>query len=296
MLTATVVSADGQRATTQTRRARLLAEELDPPDIRRVAVITGACTGIGEAIARRLAERDWLTVLVARREELLRTLAEELEGEYEVCDVGDREAVERMAAAVAERHPAIGMLVNNAGMPGRGDFTTLDPERIERVTDVNYLGTVWCTRAFLPALEAGRPSHIVNIVSVAGTVAWGPAGPYAASKHAQLAFSRGLTGQLAPRGISVHTVNPGFVESGDVPAARPPEESAARAGGHRPATGRGGRHARGRPQPPGDLRAALVPGPGDRPGARPRADGALLGLRRLQISVLATGSHYVVPS
>jgi short-subunit dehydrogenase len=156
-------------------------------------------------------------VLVARREELLRALAEELDGEYEVCDVGDREAVEQMAAAVTERHPAIGMLVNNAGMPGRGDFTTLDPERIVRVTDVNYLGTVWCTRAFLPALEAGRPSHIVNIVSVAGTVAWGPAGPYAASKHAQLAFSRGLTGQLAPRGISVHTVNPGFVESETFP-------------------------------------------------------------------------------
>jgi short-subunit dehydrogenase len=156
-------------------------------------------------------------VLVARREELLHALAEELDGEYEVCDVGDREAVERMAAAVTERHPAIGMLVNNAGMPGRGDFTTLDPERIERVTAVNYLGTVWCTRALLPALETGRPSYIVNIVSVAGTVAWGPAGPYAASKHAQLAFSRGLTGQLAPRGISVHTVNPGFVESETFP-------------------------------------------------------------------------------
>jgi short-subunit dehydrogenase len=156
-------------------------------------------------------------VLVARREELLRPLAEELGGEYELCDVGDREAIERMGASVSERHPAIGMLVNNAGMPGRGDFTKLEAERIERVTAVNYLGTVWCTRAFLPALEAGSPSHIVNIVSVAGTVAWGPAGPYAASKHAQLAFSRGLTAQLAPRGISVHTINPGFVESETFP-------------------------------------------------------------------------------
>jgi short-subunit dehydrogenase len=156
-------------------------------------------------------------VLVARREELLRPLAEELDGEYELCDVGDRAAVEGMAAAVTGRHPAIGMLVNNAGMPGRGDFMKLDPERIERVTAVNYLGTVWCTRAFLPALEAGRPSHVVNIVSVAGTVAWGPAGPYVSSKHAQLAFSRGLTGSVAGRGISVHTVNPGFVESETFP-------------------------------------------------------------------------------
>jgi uncharacterized protein len=156
-------------------------------------------------------------VLVARREELLRPLAEELNGEYEVCDMGDREAIERMAAAVTERHPKIGMLVNNAGMPGRGDFTTLDPERIEQVTRVNYLGAVWATRAFLPALEADPPAHIVNIVSVAGTVAWGPAGPYTASKHAELGFSRSLAGQLAPRGIVVHTINPGFVETETFP-------------------------------------------------------------------------------
>jgi uncharacterized protein len=185
--------------------------------MRRVAVITGASAGIGEAIARRLPSRIWLPVLVARREDRLRALAEELDGEYEVCDIGDREAIERMAAAVLERHPAIAMLVNNAGMPGRGDFTTLDPERIERVTRVNYLGAVWATRAFLPALEAGRPSHIVNIVSVAGTVASGPAGPYTASKHAALGFSRSLAAQLAPSGISVHTVNPGFVETETFP-------------------------------------------------------------------------------
>jgi NAD(P)-dependent dehydrogenase (short-subunit alcohol dehydrogenase family) len=181
-----------------------------------VAVVTGGSSGIGEAIARRLAERDWVCVLVARREELLRPLAEELNGEYEVCDVGHREAVDRMAAAVRERHPAVSLLVNNAGMPGRAGFIDIEAERIERITDVNYLGGVWCTRALLPALEAGRPSHIVNVVSVAGTVTVG-AGPYSASKHAQLAFSRALGPQLQPRGITVHTVNPGFVETPGFP-------------------------------------------------------------------------------
>jgi short-subunit dehydrogenase len=78
---------------------------------------------------------------------------------------------------------------------------------------------VWCLRAFLPALEAAPPADVVNVVSVAGTVAFPPAGPYAASKHAQLAFSRATTGELRARGIHVHTVNPGFVETEGFPQA-----------------------------------------------------------------------------
>jgi short-subunit dehydrogenase len=183
----------------------------------RVAVVTGASSGIGEATARLLTERGWHCVLVARREDRLQAIASELGGEYELCDVADRESVERMAAAVTSRHPAVGLLVNNAGVPGRGGFTKLEPERIELVVRVNYLGGVWCTRALLPALEAARPAHLVNVVSVAGTVAWGPSGPYTASKHAQIAFSRSLVSELARQGISVHTVNPGFVETEGFP-------------------------------------------------------------------------------
>jgi uncharacterized protein len=156
-------------------------------------------------------------VLLARHEERLRELAREIGGEYEVCDVADADAVERAAAAVTARHERLALLVNNAGIPGRGGFLQLPPERIERVVRVNYLGSVWCARAFLPALEAARPSRVVNIVSVAGTVAWGPSGPYTASKHAQLAFSRSLAGELAPRGIRVQTVMPGFVETEGFP-------------------------------------------------------------------------------
>ena len=120
-----------------------------------------------------------------------------------------------MAAAVLERHPRIDLLVLNAGIPGRSDFLTLDPDRIEAVLRTNYLGSVWCARAFEPGLEPG--AHVVTVVSVAGTVAFAPAGPYAASKHAQLAFSRSLTGLLASRGVRVHTVLPGFVETEGFP-------------------------------------------------------------------------------
>ena len=179
-----------------------------------VAVVTGGSSGIGAAVARKLAEQDWECVVVGRREDRLREVAQEIDGEYEVCDVADREAVWRMADAVRERHGEIGLLVNNAGIAGRGNFVDLDPERIEELVRINYLGSVWCLLALLPALEAGAPSHVVNVVSVAGTVA---IGPYSASKHAQLAFSRSVARELRPRGIHVHTVNPGFVHTEGFP-------------------------------------------------------------------------------
>ncbi len=156
-------------------------------------------------------------MLLARREEQLRQLAEEVRGEYEVCDVGDRGWVEHAASTIRERHPAIKLLVNNAGIGGRKDFLAAEPELIEEVTRVNYLGGIWCLKAFLPALEAGAPSHLVNVVSVAGTVAAGTSGPYSASKHAQLAFSRSVTPQLRSRGIETHTILPGFAETEGFP-------------------------------------------------------------------------------
>lgn len=183
----------------------------------RVAVLTGGSSGIGAATARMLVAKGWHCVLLARGEERLRAVAEETGGEWELCDVSDRGQVETVAARVRERHPAIGLLVNSAGIPGRSSFVDSDPDLIERIVRINYLGSVWSTRAFLPALEAGRPSHVVNVVSVAGTVSLRAAGPYSAAKHAQLAFSRSLTLELAPRGIQVHTVNPGFIETEGFP-------------------------------------------------------------------------------
>ena len=144
--------------------------------MQRIAVVTGASSGIGAAIARALARRDWSCVLLARREERLRELAAELGAAYEVCDVTDRTALE----AVAARHPQVSLLVNNAGIPGRAGFLAADPEQIERVLRTNYLGAVWCLRAFLPALEAAAPADVVNVVSVAGTVTLPASGPYAA--------------------------------------------------------------------------------------------------------------------
>ena len=183
--------------------------------MQRIAVVTGASSGIGAEIARALARRDWHCVLLARREDRLRPVAEEIGGEYEVCDVTDRAAVEDVAA----RHPRVNLLVNNAGVPARASFLDGD---VETALRTNYLGGIWCLRAFLPALETAAPSDVVNIVSVAGTVALPASGPYAASKHAQLAFSRSLAAELRGRGIRVHTVKPGFVETEGFPQGRLP--------------------------------------------------------------------------
>ena len=189
----------------------------------RVAVVTGASSGIGAEIARLLAGRGDLCILLARREDRLEALAEELGGEAEPCDVSDRAAVESVATRVLERHPRIDVLVNNAGIAGRTRFLDGDPEVIERLIRINYLGAVWCLRAFLPGLRAAAPSDVVNIVSVSGVVAGPPSGPYSASKHAQLAFSRTIAAELRGEGIRVHTVKPGFAETEGFPQSWLPQ-------------------------------------------------------------------------
>jgi NAD(P)-dependent dehydrogenase (short-subunit alcohol dehydrogenase family) len=171
----------------------------------RVAVVTGASSGIGAALCRALRGQGWHVVGLSR------SVAADAD-EHEACDVTDRSSVDGAATRVLERHPQIGLLVNNAGIPARGGFLDTDAERIEAVIDTNYLGSVWVVRAFLPGL--GQGTKVVNVVSVAGTVA---DGPYSASKHAQLAFSRSIGMELASRGTTVLTVNPGFIETPGFP-------------------------------------------------------------------------------
>jgi uncharacterized protein len=186
----------------------------------KVAVVTGGSSGIGAALARRLRDHGYHCVLVARGRERLERVAAELGAEAEVCDVGDRAAVEALAARVGERHTALRLLVNNAGIPARATFLEAGSELVEEVIRTNYLGGVWCLKAFLPLLEAGAPSTVVNVVSVAGTVSGGPSGPYTASKHAQIAFSRSITPELEARGIGVLTVNPGLTHTDGFPQDR----------------------------------------------------------------------------
>ena len=187
----------------------------------RVAVVTGASSGIGEATARLLAARGWRCVLVARSAEHLNRVAAEIGGEVEACDVADRAAVADLTSRVLERHPAVHLLVNSAGILARGSFADAPLELVERALAVNYLGGVWTTRGLLGGLrraarESG-PAHVVTIASVGGTIVFTPAAPYSASKHAQVAFSRSLRAALDGSGIEVHTILPGFVTTPGFP-------------------------------------------------------------------------------
>jgi short-subunit dehydrogenase len=185
-------------------------------------VVTGASAGIGRATALAFARQGATVVAAARREERLRELVAEIEqrggrGLAVRCDVSEPEDIDDLRAKVEAAYGRCDVLVNNAGIPGGGRFTDLTVEQIERIVRVDYLGVLYCTKAFLPMmLRAGR-GHIVNVASLAGRFATPGASVYASAKHAVVAFSEALHFEVAPQGVSVTTVNPGFVSTEGFP-------------------------------------------------------------------------------
>jgi short-subunit dehydrogenase len=187
-----------------------------------VVVVTGASAGIGRATAIAFARRGSVLVLSARRRELLEDLAREIErdgGRAGVvpADVTDDRDVAALAEATHAAHGRCDVLVNNAGVPGGGPFAEVTPERIDSIVRTNLLGLLSVTRAFLPEmLEAGR-GHVVNVASIAGLVALPGAAVYSATKHAVVAFSEALDGEVRERGVRVTSVNPGLVRTEGFP-------------------------------------------------------------------------------
>jgi short-subunit dehydrogenase len=184
-----------------------------------IALVTGASSGIGEATARRIArEPGARLVLVARREDRLRALAEELGGASVIAaDLTDPAAPAMIAARVEKEHGRLDLLVNNAGASWRATFAEGGHANVAQTMALNFDAVVRLTEALLPLLRRSAPSAIVNVASTAGRVARAKTSAYSASKFALVGWTDGLHLEEAPAGVHVGLVLPGFVATEGFP-------------------------------------------------------------------------------
>lgn len=184
----------------------------------RIALVTGASSGIGEATAAALVEQGAKVAVSARRADRLQTLADRL-GPDDVLvvetDVTDEAAVQRAVDATVERFGGLDLLVNNAGQMLLGTIVGADTEDWRRMVNLNVLGLMYATHAALPhlldAADKNGVADIVNISSVAGRVARLGSGVYNATKFAVNAFTESLRQEVTERHVRVSTVEPGAV-------------------------------------------------------------------------------------
>ncbi len=179
------------------------------------AIITGASSGIGLALARELSSRGYALALLARRGELLAQIARELpHATAIVCDVGERKAVEE---AVRQGEQALGGLfdvaIANAGVGIPTWASTFSTDDAEQVIRVNLLGTVYLFGAVVPGMVERGTGRFAGIASIAGLRGLPSAGAYSASKAGMQAFLEASRIELAPFGVHVTIVNPGFVKT-----------------------------------------------------------------------------------
>ncbi len=186
----------------------------------RVAVVTGASSGLGVVFAEALASAGATVVLAARRVERLEALAARLEKSGAkalpvACDVVDEEQVDALVKATTEHFGRADVLVNNAGMTISSPAESESEEHFRKVVEVNLTGVFFCAQRFARVmLEAGQGS-IVNIASVLGLVGAGqiPQASYAASKGGVVNLTRELAAQWARRGVRVNAIAPGWFAS-----------------------------------------------------------------------------------
>ncbi|MCW2704250.1 MAG: Short-chain dehydrogenase/reductase [Blastococcus sp.] len=191
------------------------------------AVVTGAASGIGAALAVQLAVRGSNLVLVDRDKERLDGVAADVRRDHPqltvdtyVVDLADDAATDEAAEALAAAHPGTTLLVNNAGVAlgGRLDQVTL--EEFDWVMTVNFRSVVRLTHAFLPALKAHPGAHLVNVSSVFGIFAPAGQAAYSASKFAVRGFSEAVRHELAENAVGVTVVHPGGIKTRIAESAR----------------------------------------------------------------------------
>jgi hypothetical protein len=182
------------------------------------ALVTGASSGIGRALALRLAREGARVALTARRETELQQLADEIRaarGEAAVlpCDVSDAAQVADTAARARAEWGGIDLLVNNAGYGHHRTFLEWSIEDMERMMRVNYFGALYFTKALLPAMVEQRRGWIVFVASVAGKIAPPEESAYAATKFAMVGLAASLSLEVEDAGVHVLTVCPGVIRT-----------------------------------------------------------------------------------
>ena len=192
-----------------------------PYDIRhKIAFITGASSGIGQAAARAFAAQGVHVIITARRVERLEALATELRETHSVnvlplaLDVRNRQQVEQTVAALSSDWQNIDILLNNAGLSRTLDkIQDGDPDNWDAMIDTNVKGLLYVTRAILPGMIDRQAGHVINLGSVAGRWVYHGGNVYCASKHAVKAINESLRLDLKGHPIRVSTIDPGAVET-----------------------------------------------------------------------------------
>lgn len=194
----------------------------------KTAVITGAASGIGEALARELASRACNLALADINADALETVAASLRSNEirvtsHTLDVGDRDAIHAFADTVKAEHGGADLLFNNAGVAIGGTFDQISESDFEWLVNINFWGPIRMARAFMPLLKGSEDAHITNISSIFGVIA--PAGQtaYSASKFGVRGFSDALRHELQGSKIGVTTVHPGGVATNIAKQARVPK-------------------------------------------------------------------------
>ncbi len=196
----------------------------------QVVIITGASSGIGAATARMLARAGAHVVLAARRRERLEELKQEIEqtgGHAEVvaADITSAEDRARLVQTALAVNGRIDALVNNAGYGTRGPVELVPVEKIRQNFELNVFALIALTQLVIPGMRRAGRGRIVNVSSVAGRVARPLSSIYDSTKHALEAISDGLRGELAPFGVLVVVIEPGFILTEFVEAANEASQS-----------------------------------------------------------------------
>lgn len=186
----------------------------------KIALITGATSGIGEAIALKFAQKDINVIITGRRLDKLNALKSNITSNTKAnilalkMDVTDRESVERVINGLPDEWKSIDILVNNAGLAvGLDPIQHGNPDDWEQMIDTNLKGLLYVSKAVLPLMIARQKGHIINIGSIAGKEVYPKGNVYCATKHAVDALTKSMRIDLLGNGIKVTQIAPGLVET-----------------------------------------------------------------------------------